>query len=80
MKVTNVVPAGVKSLTIELNAAELQFLVAVLNSIGGDPVKSRRRYSDDLLSILRDAGVDCSPHGFNGRYDHNGSITFQDND
>lgn len=80
MKITNVVPTGVKSLSIELNSDEIQFLVDVLNCVGGDPVKSRRKYSADLLADLKNGGVDTSVRNLRESYDHSGSIYFVDKD
>lgn len=75
--VSDIVPAGVKSLKIELNAEELQFLTDVLNNIGGCPDASRRRIATALRNALNSSGVDTEPKCPS---DLNGSIFFEDTD
>jgi len=43
--------------TLELTEEEANFLLAVTYSIGGDPVASRRRYSDTIGKALKNAGI-----------------------
>jgi hypothetical protein len=47
-------PDGV---TLKLSEAEAQFLMDVTELIGGDPLTSRRKYSDAVRSALYQAGV-----------------------
>jgi hypothetical protein len=74
-KVSDVVPAGVKGLKLELNLEELQFLCDVINNIGGCPDKSRRRISASIRDTLRAAGVDTEPRN---PADLRGNIYFHD--
>jgi hypothetical protein len=74
-KVSDVVPAGVKGLKLELNLEELQFLCDVINNIGGCPDKSRRRISTNIRDTLRAAGVDIEPRNPG---DLRGNIYFND--
>jgi hypothetical protein len=43
--------------TLELTEEEANFLLAVTHCIGGDPVASRRRYSDTIGKALKNAGI-----------------------
>lgn len=74
-KVLGVKRSQVTGLTLELEADEIQFLVDVLNRIGGSPDKSRRNISARLRTTLKQAGVDISSSQSG---DATGSITFED--
>ena len=54
----NVIPQKpVITYTLELTEEEANFLLAVTQCIGGDPVASRRRYSDTIGKALKNAGI-----------------------
>lgn len=52
-----------ESVTLTLTPEEAYTLVAVLESIGGDPDTSPRRYSNSVCAALRAAGI-VSPFAF----------------
>jgi hypothetical protein len=43
--------------TLELTEKEANFLLAVTQCIGGDPVTSRRRYAITITEALKNAGI-----------------------
>ena len=55
----NIPQKPVITYTLELTEEEANFLLAVTQCIGGDPVASRRRYSDTIAEALKNAGI---PH------------------
>lgn len=65
----------VSSLTITLEADEVQFMIDVMSRIGGDPDKSWRRFADAIDHALREASGFDFDDG-NDRY--NGSIVVRD--
>jgi hypothetical protein len=52
-------------LTLELSTEEAEAVAIVLNRVGGDPVLSKRRLIDGVLSAMREAGVFYRRDGFN---------------
>lgn len=49
------------SVTLELTHEEAQVLVDIFDFVGGDPVRSRRKYTDRIQDAMRDAGI-SPPH------------------
>lgn len=47
--------------TLELTQDEAEFLHTVLGSVGGHPVKSRRKIADDISQVLSSAGIRHNP-------------------
>lgn len=77
MKVTaKKVITTLKSVTLELNQEEVEFLRDVFNMIGGDPVNSRRRISAQMIETLRQAGMNVDATGDTN--DRQGSLYFLD--
>lgn len=66
----------VDTVTLELNALEAQTLLDVLSFIGGDPVTSRRKFTDDIVAALQRQGLDFEE----GPEDMLGAINFADLD
>lgn len=60
---------------ISLNKKELQFLYDVMMSIGGNPNKSRRKYSTSFLNAVREY---CGKDFTESTQDIRGSLTFED--
>lgn len=69
MKLVNNSQAKPK-LTIEFEPEELDALYAVLMAVGGDPDRTGRKYTNDLVYIIGDAGYkrDNNPY-----YDDDGN-------
>ena len=51
----------IKSVTLELTPEEAQVLADIFDFVGGDPVHSRRKYTDSIQCAMRNAGI-IPPH------------------
>ena len=73
--ITDIKRSGIESLKLTLNKEEIQFLVDVLNHIGGTSENSRRKIARAIRDALSNAGVNTDPRS---PRDLTGNLCFDD--
>ena len=74
-KVKKVIDVDQTDYVLTLNVDEAHTLYSILMRIGGDPVKSRRRYAESIRKVLREAGFSQDPLDIS---EHARAIYFKD--
>jgi hypothetical protein len=59
---------------LDLTEEEAKTLVAMLRATSGDPIDSRRKHADKMMSALDAAGLDTTNSDLDG--EHKGTIMF----